>query len=97
MSISIERSKSFHIFATLISVALRRASQLQPNMAGGGSFIHRVLSYVINEVVVNGLANSPSFQRFAVRTSRKIEEVSKLAEQKKKEIMEQMNDASKKF
>nr|GMC79124.1 hypothetical protein DM860_002790 [Ipomoea batatas]GMC79126.1 hypothetical protein DM860_002790 [Ipomoea batatas]GMC88442.1 hypothetical protein DM860_002790 [Ipomoea batatas]GMC90113.1 hypothetical protein DM860_002790 [Ipomoea batatas] len=66
-------------------------------MAGGSNFLQRVLSYVINEFVVNGLANSPRFQRFAVRTSKTIEEVSKLAEEKKKEIAEQIKDASKKF
>ncbi|CAN1820457.1 hypothetical protein LINPERHAP1_LOCUS29110 [Linum perenne] len=60
-------------------------------MAGGGNFIHRVVSYVVNELVVNSLANSPdlracigfsgcspSFQRFAVRTSKKLEQVSSL-------------------
>lgn len=26
-------------------------------MAGGANFVQRVLSYVVNEVVVNGLAN----------------------------------------
>nr|GMC81796.1 hypothetical protein DM860_002790 [Ipomoea batatas]GMC84139.1 hypothetical protein DM860_002790 [Ipomoea batatas] len=66
-------------------------------MAGGSNFLQRVLSYVINEFVVNGLANSPRFQRFAVRTSKTIEEVSKLAEEKKKEIAEQIKDASNKF
>ncbi|CDP06463.1 unnamed protein product [Coffea canephora] len=45
-------------------------------MAGGGNFIHRVMSYVANELIVNGLANSPAFQRFAVRTSKRIENVS---------------------
>ncbi|KAF1883855.1 hypothetical protein Lal_00038347 [Lupinus albus] len=45
-------------------------------MAGGGNFVHRVLSYVVNELVVNGLANNPAFQRFAVRTSKKIEDIS---------------------
>ncbi|KAL8504782.1 hypothetical protein ACS0TY_016099 [Phlomoides rotata] len=66
-------------------------------MAGGGNFIHRVLSYVANEVIVNGLANSPKFQRFAVRTSRKMDELSDIAAQKKKELTEQLKDASKNF
>ncbi|KAL8509122.1 hypothetical protein ACS0TY_016350 [Phlomoides rotata] len=66
-------------------------------MAGGGNFIHRVLSYVANEVIVNGLANSPKFQRFAVRTSRKMDELSDIAAQKKKELAEQLKDASKNF
>ncbi|KAK4418903.1 hypothetical protein Salat_2303100 [Sesamum alatum] len=61
-------------------------------MAGGGNFVHRVVSYVANELIVNGLANSPRFQRFAVRTSKKLEDCS---DQKKKEIAEQLKDASK--
>ncbi|KAK4396106.1 hypothetical protein Sango_1447200 [Sesamum angolense] len=66
-------------------------------MAGGGNFIHRVVSYVANELIVNGLANSPRFQRFAVRTSKKLEEYSDIAAQKKKRIAEQLKDASKNF
>ncbi|KAL5721005.1 AMP deaminase [Ranunculus cassubicifolius] len=46
-------------------------------MAGGG-FMARVLHYVINEALVNGLANSPTFQRFAVRTSKRIENVTNI-------------------
>ncbi|KAA8517773.1 hypothetical protein F0562_015266 [Nyssa sinensis] len=64
-------------------------------MAGGGNFMHRVISYVVNELVVNGLANSPAFQRFAVRTSKRIEDISSKAAQKKQELAEQMKDLSK--
>ncbi|KAJ1381199.1 hypothetical protein SESBI_45349 [Sesbania bispinosa] len=32
-------------------------------MAGGGNFMHRIISYVVNEVVVNGLANRARKQR----------------------------------
>ncbi|GLT66178.1 hypothetical protein SLA2020_385610 [Shorea laevis] len=60
----------------------------------GGNFMHRVISYVVNEVVVNGLANSPAFQRFAVRTSKKIEDISTKAAQKKEQIIETMKDLS---
>ncbi|MED6195084.1 hypothetical protein PIB30_034628 [Stylosanthes scabra] len=62
----------------------------------GGNFMHRVLSYVVNEVVVNGLANSPTFQRFAVRTSKQIENISKQAFQKRQELAEQIKVISKK-
>ncbi|MED6218845.1 hypothetical protein PIB30_030405 [Stylosanthes scabra] len=61
----------------------------------GGNFMQRVLSYVVNEVVVNGLANSPTFQRFAVRTSKQIENISKQAVQKRQELAEQIKDISK--
>ncbi|GKV06044.1 hypothetical protein SLEP1_g17978 [Rubroshorea leprosula] len=60
----------------------------------GGNFMHRVISYVVNEVVVNGLANSPAFQRFAVRTSKQIEDISTKAAQKKEQIIETMKDLS---
>ncbi|KAG5099538.1 hypothetical protein AAZX31_16G091000 [Glycine max] len=64
-------------------------------MAGGANFVQRVLSYVVNEVVVNGLANSPAFQRFAVRTSKRIEDISNKAVQKRQELAEQIKDISK--
>ncbi|KAE9622239.1 hypothetical protein Lalb_Chr01g0023151 [Lupinus albus] len=64
-------------------------------MAGGGNFVHRVLSYVVNELVVNGLANNPSFQRFAVRTSKRIEDISVKAVRTKQEIAEQLKDMTK--
>ncbi|KAG6744261.1 hypothetical protein POTOM_052977 [Populus tomentosa] len=88
---------------------------LFPAMAGG-NFMHRVLSYVVNELVVNSLANSectanyqftverstrqthfPAFQRFAVRTSRRIDDISNTAAKKKKELAEQVKDLSKNF
>ncbi|KAF3776065.1 hypothetical protein EJ110_NYTH49181 [Nymphaea thermarum] len=63
----------------------------------GGNFMHRVLSYVINEVVVNGLANSPAFQRFAVRTSKTLEDISVKANKKRQELAEQIKEASRNF
>ncbi|KAI4353377.1 hypothetical protein L6164_002334 [Bauhinia variegata] len=63
----------------------------------GGNFMQRVISYVVNEMVVNGLANSPAFQRFAVRTSRRIEDISSKAAQKKQELAEQLKDVSETF
>ncbi|XP_031257183.1 uncharacterized protein LOC116115161 [Pistacia vera] len=63
----------------------------------GGNFVHRVMSYLVNEIVVNGLANSPAFQRFAVRTSKRIEDISSKAVQKRQELAEQMKDFSKNF
>ncbi|KAL3143420.1 hypothetical protein ABBQ38_002244 [Trebouxia sp. C0009 RCD-2024] len=41
------------------------------------AFFQRVFSYVFNEVLVNTLANSKSFQRFAVRTTHMVEEMTK--------------------
>ncbi|XP_047307039.1 uncharacterized protein LOC124910439 [Impatiens glandulifera] len=61
----------------------------------GGNFLHRVISYVANELIVNGLSNSPAFQRFAVRTSKRIQDVSNAAAKKKEQLAEQMKDISK--
>ena len=40
-------------------------------------FIQRVANYVANEIVVKGLANSRTFQRFAVQTNKQYEDMSK--------------------
>ncbi|KAK9001017.1 hypothetical protein V6N11_082809 [Hibiscus sabdariffa] len=61
----------------------------------GGNFMHRVVSYVINELIVDRLANSPAFQRFAVRTSKKIEDISSMAAKTREELAEQMKEISK--
>ncbi|XP_019084609.1 PREDICTED: uncharacterized protein LOC109128418 [Camelina sativa] len=64
-------------------------------MAGGGNFIARVISYVANEFIVNGLANSHAFQRFAVRTSKRIENLSKMAAESKEKVAQQMEEVAK--
>lgn len=40
-------------------------------------FFQRVANYVANEIIVKGLANSKSFQRFAIRTNKQYENVAK--------------------
>ena len=40
-------------------------------------FFQRVANYVANEIVIKGLANSRTFQRFAVRTNKQYEEFTK--------------------
>ncbi|KAF3329486.1 hypothetical protein FCM35_KLT04817 [Carex littledalei] len=61
----------------------------------GGNFLGRLLSYVVNEIVVEGLANNQSFQRFAVRTNKAINEMSNKAAQAKEGILEQVKEASR--
>lgn len=61
----------------------------------GGNFLHRAISYVINQFVVEGLANSRTFQRFAVRTEKQLQELSEKAVEKKREMVEMMKDISK--
>ena len=40
-------------------------------------FIARVINYVANEIIVKGLANSRTFQKFAVRTNKQYQELNK--------------------
>ncbi|XP_038990379.1 uncharacterized protein LOC108511872 [Phoenix dactylifera] len=61
----------------------------------GGNFLGRIISYVVNELVVEGLANNPTFQRFAVRTSKNLEELSTKATQAREELVEQLKDVTK--
>ncbi|GMH33719.1 hypothetical protein BSKO_01553 [Bryopsis sp. KO-2023] len=39
------------------------------------SFFSRILNHVVNEVLVNSLANSRIFQRFAIRSNEAMKEV----------------------
>ncbi|GMH05125.1 hypothetical protein Nepgr_006965 [Nepenthes gracilis] len=78
------------------SVLIRWLTLLIAFMAGG-NFLHRIVSYVVNELVVESLANSPAFQRFAVRTSRRLEDISNMATQKRQELAEQIKEVSKNF
>ncbi|OAY84066.1 uncharacterized protein LOC109710533 [Ananas comosus] len=63
----------------------------------GGNFLGRVVGYLVNEIVVEGLANNRAFQRFAVRTSKLVEEMSSKAAQVREELSEQLKDASRNF
>jgi hypothetical protein len=67
-------------------------------MAGrGGNFIARVLQYVVNELLVDRLANNQSFQRFAVRSSKAIEEMTQKGVQTKEELTNQLKSYSEMF
>ncbi|CAA7402261.1 unnamed protein product [Spirodela intermedia] len=61
-------------------------------MGAGGNLFGRAISYVVNEIIVEGLANNQSFQRFAVKTSRTLEELSVKAEQSKRQVMEHVKN-----
>ncbi|KAK9986136.1 hypothetical protein SO802_031087 [Lithocarpus litseifolius] len=65
-------------------------------MAGGNIF-GRAMSYVLNELVVDKLANSHAFQRFAVRTSKSIDEMINKAASKQRDVAEQVKEFSKNF
>ena len=40
-------------------------------------FVNRIANYVANEIFIKGLANSRTFQRFAVRTDQSMREIHK--------------------
>ncbi|KAJ0882963.1 hypothetical protein Hanom_Chr10g00898821 [Helianthus anomalus] len=61
----------------------------------GGNFVQRVMSYLVNELLVDSLANSRAFQRFAVKTSKSMEEMASLAAKKRQEIAEQVKEMSR--
>ncbi|PWZ41374.1 hypothetical protein Zm00014a_021562 [Zea mays] len=61
-------------------------------MAGGNLF-GRALSYVVNELLVEGLANNRAFQRFAVKTNRTLESLSSKAKEVREELSEQLKEA----
>ncbi|KAJ8464111.1 hypothetical protein OPV22_026663 [Ensete ventricosum] len=70
-------------------------AQLPGYLMAGGNFLGRVISYVVNELVVDGLANNRTFQRFAVRTSKAIEDVSTKAAQARERLVAQLKDTTK--
>ncbi|GAQ91370.1 hypothetical protein KFL_007740030 [Klebsormidium nitens] len=55
----------------------------------GGNFFARVVQYVANELIVERLSNHPSFQRWAIRTSKQMEELSKKSADYQQQIAEQ--------
>ncbi|WVZ86342.1 hypothetical protein U9M48_033140 [Paspalum notatum var. saurae] len=61
-------------------------------MAGGNLF-GRALSYVVNEFIVEGLANNRAFQRLAVKTNRTLESVKSKAKEVTEELSEQIKEA----
>ena len=54
-------------------------------------FIQRVANYVANEVIVKGLANSKTFQKFAVRTDQQFKDVHKMGSEKLSQTVEELS------
>ncbi|BDA47723.1 hypothetical protein COCOBI_10-5740 [Coccomyxa sp. Obi] len=61
------------------------------------SFFARVLNHLVNEVLVQGLANNRTFQQFAVRSNAWIAEVAKKSAEKQNQIAEQAQNFHKTF
>jgi len=53
-------------------------------------FITRVVNYVANEVIIKGLSNSRTFQKFAVRTNKQYQELNKQGTDKLTQTLEEM-------
>jgi hypothetical protein len=53
-------------------------------------FFQRVANYVANEIIVKGLANSRTFQRFAVRTSKQYEDLTKQSAEQLNNTLEEL-------
>eukprot|EP00537_Pseudo-nitzschia_pungens_P003703 CAMPEP_0172357262 /NCGR_PEP_ID=MMETSP1060-20121228/1633_1 /TAXON_ID=37318 /ORGANISM="Pseudo-nitzschia pungens, Strain cf. cingulata" /LENGTH=104 /DNA_ID=CAMNT_0013077843 /DNA_START=70 /DNA_END=384 /DNA_ORIENTATION=- len=60
-------------------------------------FIQRVVNYVANEILVKGLANSRTFQKFAVRTNQQYNELNQHGAEKIAKTIEELakNQGSK--
>lgn len=61
------------------------------------AFFQRILGYLVNEVLVSGLANSKTFQRFAVRSNDMIQEMSKKGVEHRSKYAEQLENFGKTF
>ncbi|PWZ45325.1 hypothetical protein Zm00014a_034754 [Zea mays] len=59
----------------------------------GGKLFGRALNYVVNQFLVEGLANNRAFQRFAVKTNKTLESLSSKAKEMRQELSEQLKDA----
>jgi inosine/xanthosine triphosphate pyrophosphatase family protein len=53
-------------------------------------FVQRLANYVANEVIIKGLANSRTFQRFAVRTNKQYNDFSKQGTEQLEKTIEEL-------
>lgn len=54
-------------------------------------FVQRVANYIANEVLIKGLANSKTFQRFALRTDHTMQSIKKQGTEKFESSFEEMS------
>lgn len=57
-------------------------------------FIQRVANYVANEVIIKGLANSKTFQKFAVRTDQQLKDVQKMGSEQINKTFEELSKSA---
>lgn len=53
---------------------------------GHGSMFGRVIQWLANEIIVKGLSENPAFQRFAVRSSQQMQDLTKSAAEAAKSL-----------
>lgn len=61
------------------------------------AFFQRVMNYVFNELLVNTLANSRSFQRFAIKTDAVLKDLAEKGATHKTTMQEQAQNFQKVF
>ncbi|KAF3960882.1 hypothetical protein CMV_014446 [Castanea mollissima] len=89
------RQKRF--FSLFRFANISQLTEKYDSIMAGGNIFGRAMSYVLNELVVDRLANSHAFQRFAVRTSKSIDEMINKAASKQRDVTEQVKEFSKNF
>lgn len=52
-------------------------------------FIQRLANYLANEVLIKGLANSKTFQRFAVKADASLKDIHKQGEEQLQQVLQQ--------
>lgn len=57
-------------------------------------FVQRIANYIANEFLIKGLANSKTFQRFAVRTDRHLSEYKQKGEQRMNETLDDLHKSA---
>lgn len=59
------------------------------------SFFQRIASHFLNQVLVDGLANSRTFQRFAISSNAKMQDIAKKSADAKKVFNEELTKGMK--
>ncbi|KAK3274544.1 hypothetical protein CYMTET_17272 [Cymbomonas tetramitiformis] len=61
------------------------------------AFFQKIISYVANQVLVEGLANSRTFQQFAIRSDKAMKELAKKGKDAQAEISQKATSFNKTF
>eukprot|EP00239_Pterosperma_sp_CCMP1384_P002438 CAMPEP_0197850800 /NCGR_PEP_ID=MMETSP1438-20131217/16403_1 /TAXON_ID=1461541 /ORGANISM="Pterosperma sp., Strain CCMP1384" /LENGTH=80 /DNA_ID=CAMNT_0043464157 /DNA_START=55 /DNA_END=297 /DNA_ORIENTATION=- len=61
------------------------------------SFVQRIISFVANEVIADGLARNRTFQQFAIKSDKAFKQAAQQAKLKQAELEKQTAEFSKTF